>query len=60
MASDALGISEKVLRVLRDQQYARDVGRAGYEYVRSNHKWDIVVESYERIYAEAVSASHRH
>lgn len=59
VASDALGISEKVIQVLRNQRYAREVGQAGHDYVRRNHNWDTVVESYERIYAEAVSASLR-
>lgn len=57
VASDALGISEKVVQVLRDQRYAREVGQAGHDYVLRNHNWDMVVESYERIYAEAMSAS---
>nr|MBA2367198.1 glycosyltransferase [Actinomycetota bacterium] len=59
VASDALGISEKVVQVLRDQKYAREVGRAGHDFVRIHHNWDIVVQSYERIYAEAVSESTR-
>lgn len=59
VAPDAPGVSREVIRLLTDQVYARKVGRAGYEYVRDNHNWDMVVESYERIYAEAVSASPR-
>ncbi len=59
VASDALGISEKVVQVLRDQKYAREVGRAGHDFVRIHHNWDTVVQSYERIYAEAVSESTR-
>jgi len=48
------------VQLLRDQRYAREVGRAGHDYVRHNHNWNMVVESYERIYAEAVSESARH
>ncbi len=60
VATDAFGIAEKVVQLLRDQRYAREVGRAGHDYVRHNHNWNMVVESYERIYAEAVSESARH
>ena len=46
-------------KVLRDQRYAREVGRTGHDYVRRHHNWDTVVESYERIYAEAIWSSPR-
>lgn len=57
VASDARGVAEEVVRLLGDKHLAGAIGKAGGEYVRAHHNWDTVVESYERIYAEAVAAS---
>jgi glycosyltransferase involved in cell wall biosynthesis len=53
---DAVALAAAVTRLARDPQAARDLGRRGWERVRSRHDPDAHVEELLGIYREVVAA----
>lgn len=51
---DADQFAESVVKLLNNSGYRDEVGRAGYKYVLTHHKWSVVAERLEGIYHEAI------
>jgi glycosyltransferase involved in cell wall biosynthesis len=50
-------IAKAVLRLLGQPAYAQQLGEQGYLHARNFFDWDRIMDQYESIYAECVSAS---
>lgn len=49
-------LSEKIVRLLRDDALASRLGRAGWQLVRERYQWDAASERIAEIYRELISA----
>jgi glycosyltransferase involved in cell wall biosynthesis len=43
-------LADKIRFLLEDEDLREKMGKNGYEYVRKNHNWEILVEDYLKIY----------
>ena len=50
-------IANAVLRLIDQPEYAQQLGEQGYMHARNFFDWDRIMDQYESIYAECVSAS---
>ena len=55
-AENAGALAEKLLRILRDPEFARRLGQAGQEHVRQNFSFDRMIEQVDRMYTELLGA----
>lgn len=55
-AENAGALAEKLLRLLRDPEFARRLGQAGQEHVRQNFSFDRMIEQVDRMYTELLGA----
>ena len=50
--------AEQVLKLVEDQTYRRQIGRAGHKYVERNHRWKSITARLEGEYNEAIRTKH--
>jgi glycosyltransferase involved in cell wall biosynthesis len=54
VGDDEEALAAHLVRVLADDDLARELGRAGQAYVRANHAWSEVAAEYERVYRDVI------
>jgi len=55
-AGDISDLSDKIRLLLQDKKLAAGLGQNAFEYVKKNHDWDVLVESYAGIYRQILES----
>jgi glycogen synthase len=53
--NDVEDLMEKIEMLLSDGTLREKIGQNGFEYVKKNHDWSVIVEKYVKLYNEAFS-----